>query len=167
MIIKYTNFTDGLHDLDLDERAEKLGLAKPFNGEVKLKVRMDKSHSQIVLNCDLDSKADLICDRCGEEFSAELNNKFRLVYLFGQDPGNDSSTDLYYIEPEIDKIKLDEDVKDYAVLSMPMKNLCREDCKGICPDCGKNLNNYECNCIKDDFNPQWAALLKLKNKINK
>lgn len=163
MIIKFTNYTDSIHYLDFEETAEAVGLGKPFLGEVKLKVRMDKSHSQIVLDCDLDTEAELVCDRCNDEFVAKLNRKFKLIYLFGEKPEQSDTPDLYYLSLENDKIKLNGDVADYAVLSIPMKNLCKENCKGLCPHCGANLNRSNCECVTEDVNPVWAPLLKLKN----
>ncbi|MGE5683160.1 MAG: YceD family protein [Bacillota bacterium] len=168
MIIKHTNYTEGIHNIEFIESAESIGLTKPFLGDVKLNVRMDKSRTQIVLDCDLNIKAELVCDRCNEDFIAELNRKFKLIYLFEEQPESSDTPDLYYLSPETDKIKLDSDVKDYAVLSIPMKNLCKEDCKGLCSHCGTNLNNEVCECGKDEINPVWAPLLKLKsNSKNK
>ena len=53
MIIKYTNYADGIHYVELSKSAAKLGLEEPFNGKVLLNCKMDKSHSQIVLDCDV------------------------------------------------------------------------------------------------------------------
>lgn len=163
MIIKYTNYTDGIHDLEFNEDVKTLGLKEPLFGNVNLKVRMDKSHSQIVLNCTMAVNARFDCDRCGEEFTNELKSDFRLVYLFGQNPGESEAVNLYYLSPDEDKIDLRPDVVEYSVLSVPMKKLCKEDCRGLCPHCGVNLNNETCNCTKENINPVWAPLLKLKN----
>lgn len=163
MIIKHTNYSEGIHYIDFDETAEEVGLGEPFLGDVKLRVKMDKSRTQIVLDCDLDTEAKLMCDRCNEEFVADLNKKFKLVYLFDAQSVNSETPDLYYISPETDKINLDPDVRDYAILSIPMKNLCSENCKGLCPHCGTNLNIGVCECGKDEINPLWAPLQKLKN----
>jgi len=164
MIIKYTNYTDGIHDFEFNEDARTVGLAEPLFGNVNLLVRMDRSHSQIVLNCTLTLNAKFECDRCDEEFTAELKNDFKLIYLFGSDPGESKAVNLYYLTPEEDKIDLRPDVVDYAALSVPMKRLCKEDCRGLCPNCGANLNKEACNCTKEKVNPVWAPLLKLKNK---
>ncbi|MCU7505119.1 MAG: DUF177 domain-containing protein [Ignavibacteria bacterium] len=164
MIIKYTNYTDGIHEFEFNEDAKTLGLNEPLSGNVNLMVRMDKSHSQIVLNCKLTVNAKFDCDRCGEELTAELKSDFKLVYLFGNNPDNSSETvNLYYLTPEQDKIDLRPDINEYAILSIPMKKLCKEDCRGLCPTCGANLNKETCNCTKENINPVWAPLLKLKN----
>ena len=50
------------------------------------------------------------------------------------------------------------------VLAVPMKNLCSEDCKGLCPKCGKNLNEGLCNCNEENIDPRWETIQKLKSK---
>jgi uncharacterized protein len=47
-----------------------------------------------------------------------------------------------------------------------MKKLCSEDCKGLCPSCGKNLNDGPCNCAEEIIDPRWELLQKLKTKNN-
>lgn len=163
LILKYTNYTDGIHEFEFNEDAKTLGLTEPLFGNVNLKVRMDKSHSQIVLNCELTVNAEFSCDRCGEDSRSELKTDFKLVYLFGQNPGDSESVNLYYLTPEQDKIDLKPEAVEYAILSVPMKKLCKEDCSGLCPHCGANLNKETCSCTKEKINPVWAPLLKLKN----
>ena len=58
-------------------------------------------------------------------------------------------------------IDVDEVVKEQILLAVPTRMLCREDCKGICPECGTDLNKGECACKKDDIDPRWAALKNL------
>ena len=58
-------------------------------------------------------------------------------------------------------IDVDEMVKEQILLAVPTRMLCREDCKGICPECGTDLNVGECKCVKDDIDPRWAALKNL------
>lgn len=163
MIIKFTDFEDGVHDLELSKRADKLGLDERFTGDVLVDCRMDKSHSQIILNCDLSAKADFECDRCLEEFSGIINNSFQLTYLFEQENVQNDTDGVYSLRPDETKIDISEDVQEYTTLATPMKLLCSEDCKGICRKCGANLNTTDCDC-KEDVNPIWKDLLKLKNK---
>jgi uncharacterized protein len=58
-------------------------------------------------------------------------------------------------------IDVDEIVKEQILLAVPTRMLCREDCKGICPECGADRNTGECNCVTNDIDPRWAALKKL------
>jgi len=58
-------------------------------------------------------------------------------------------------------IDVDEIVKEQIVLAVPTRMLCREDCKGICPECGADRNKGDCNCATNDIDPRWAALKDL------
>lgn len=166
MTIKFTNYTDGIHYLDYEEPVAKLNLEEPFLGNLKLNVKMDKSSHQIVLNCSLSVNARLICDRCQEEYQREFRNEFILTYLFAKEDVTSDDLNLYYISPESDKINLHQDIIDFAILAVPMKKLCQEDCKGLCASCGMNLNAEACQCKKDEINPVWEALQKLKKTNN-
>ena len=60
-----------------------------------------------------------------------------------------------------DAIDVDEIVKEQVLLAVPTRMLCREDCKGICPECGTDRNTGDCNCVANDIDPRWAALKNL------
>lgn len=164
MIIKYTNFSDGIHQIRFNEPAEKLGLDDSFFGNVIVDCKMDKSAHQIVIDFDVDVKTHLICDRCNSEYDAELTNHFQLSYLFIKDAVRLEEFNVKYLSPDEDKINIDDDVYEYIELAIPMKKLCREDCKGLCPRCGTNLNERQCNCHLEINNDIWEPLKKLKFK---
>ncbi|MBS3946005.1 MAG: hypothetical protein KGZ42_10930, partial [Melioribacter sp.] len=69
MMIKYTNFSDGIHQIIFDEPVEKVGLEELFFGNVQVNCRMDKSQHQIVLNCEAVVNSKMVCDRCNSEFN--------------------------------------------------------------------------------------------------
>ena len=54
-----------------------------------------------------------------------------------------------------------EAIRQYAVLGIPMKPLCSDQCAGLCPTCGQNLNQGPCECPKAEIDPRWSELLKL------
>ncbi len=165
MFIKHTNYEIGSHDILLIEKSGKLRLKEPFFGDVKLECRMEKNKSEILLVCELTASSRLVCDRCNEEFERELKNKFSVLYLYDSTRVTDEDTDVIYISSSEDKLELTDIVKDYAYLSIPMKKLCRDDCKGLCPRCGTNLNISDCNCENEITNPVWEKLLELKKTI--
>jgi uncharacterized protein len=113
----------------------------------------------------------VFCDRCLVPFTVAIDSAFDLIYL----PLNNlSETDELVLERrELDfsfyrdeRIDLDELVREQIQLSLPMVNLCREDCKGLCSQCGQDLNTSPCRCSNDYVDPRWSALLELKKKIN-
>lgn len=148
MIIKFSNFDDGVHHLEFQEKTEKIGLKQPFFDNLFLSIAMDKSHSQIVINGKLSVNAKYICDRCDEEYVEEIRNHFQITYFFSTQFQKNEDLNLYYISPDKDKIDLTNDVKEFALLAEPMKKLCNSDCKGLCFRCGENLNVSECKCEK-------------------
>ena len=59
-------------------------------------------------------------------------------------------------------LELNDVFREQVLLALPMQRVCREDCKGICPDCGKNRNQNECQCQKSITDDRWAALQQLQ-----
>lgn len=90
----------------------------------------------------------IICDRCLKE--AEENQ----VHEFEEEIDESEVVDGI-----LDITKL---VRDTLIAAQPIKNLCKPDCKGLCPKCGQNLNQGECDCDKATINPRLAALLDFK-----
>lgn len=110
-----------------------------------------------VLHLEASVTADMlcICDRCGAEFESTKVTDCQLI-LVEEDP--DDNPELFVVEGcEAD---LDEILSTCFILSMETKFLCREDCKGLCSKCGRNLNDGPCNC-KKEIDPRFAVLSQL------
>jgi uncharacterized protein len=138
------------------------GESRPVKGTVNL-VRTDRG---ILVTGELHTEVELTCSRCLGRYVTPLTVQFEEEYI----PTIDVNSGLPLPAPEeptlftIDEhhiIDLDEAVRQYALLAMPMKPLCREDCAGICAECGQNLNEGPCGCPERNMDPRWAALSKL------
>jgi uncharacterized protein len=105
----------------------------------------------------------MVCDRCGKEYDQVLKSEHKMVYLLRGTEEENESVDVVYLNADADKINIKDDVRDYALLAIPMKKLCSEDCKGLCYKCGKNLNEGVCECKENEIDDKWKPLLKLKN----
>lgn len=162
MFIKHTNYGEGVFEITLTEKAKNVGLGEPFIGNIDLHCRMDKSHHQIVLDCSVVTNARLTCDRCGVEFEENFEKDFELLFLFEEREGYEDNDDVFYLAPDNDKLFIGDSVRDYSILSIPLKNLCKEDCKGLCAKCGTNLNVDTCTCEDITINPVWEKLKELK-----
>ncbi len=97
------------------------------------------------------------CDRCASEAMAEIiaDND----YILATEMQNDDNDNILLVEDM--KLDLDELCRNDVLLHIPMKHLCRHDCKGVCPSCGKNLNNDRCKCNNKEVDPRLAALAEL------
>ena len=167
--IKISNLKDGAHEYDFHGKVEELLLTEPFFGEYDLKISLDKSHRQIVIDSDGTMKAHFECDRCATTFDRDIPIKFRIVYLTEAPVKDSDDTNIIYITPETEKIDLTSEVYDFAQLSVPMKHLCSEDCKGLCYLCGVNLNETTCQCDHkkgEESNSPFSILKDLINKTN-
>jgi len=164
--IKVSNLSNGRYDYDFEGRASDLEIYEPYIGNFKANVVLSKFDNQIILDAETGIIANLICDRCANEFHSVIKSNFRNVYLFRMNikDAEGEKEDVVFIHPDTDKIDLDKDIRDYAVLVVPMKNLCSEDCKGLCPKCGKNLNEGVCDCNEENIDPRWEPIQKLKSK---
>ena len=164
--IKVSNLANGTYDYDFEGKAGDLDISEPYIGNFRTEVALTKYDNQIILDSETGITANLICDRCAKDFHSVIKSSFRKVYLFRVNikDGEGEKEDVIFIHPDMDKIDLDKDIKDYAVLALPMKNLCSEDCKGLCPKCGKNLNEETCICSEENIDPRWEPIQKLKSK---
>jgi uncharacterized protein len=95
-----------------------------------------------------------ICRRCAEPVAGELSVSVR--ERFG-DPGSGTTADEDFYPIVDDEVDLGPMVRDALVLELPMAPLCREDCAGLCPQCGANRNEGPCACVAPR-DPRWANL---------
>ena len=143
------------YDLDLSDL--------DFNGTRPFKTPVRVSANAVnragVVNLAVTTKFEYTgpCDRCGEETITPFEYSFNhtlVQSLVGENEGD-------YIEVPDFTLDLDEPVTTDILLELPSKHLCKEDCKGLCPKCGKNLNTGDCGCDKRDIDPRLEALKSL------
>jgi len=108
------------------------------------------------LQMEVDTLLSCVCDRCGEPFDKPFHVSVeRMLAGELEDEEND---DILLLEDG--SFDLDELMREAFILNMDTKTLCREDCKGLCPGCGANLNYETCRC-KKEIDPRWSALQSL------
>ncbi|MBI5099264.1 MAG: DUF177 domain-containing protein [Nitrospirae bacterium] len=109
----------------------------------------------------------LKCGRCLKEALLPFDIAFKEEYIPAEDIRGEIEQELsdrdldlgFYSNDELD---IKEIVKEQVLLSVPMKPLCRDDCRGLCLVCGKDLNEGACNCRKEEIDPRLAPLAKFK-----
>jgi uncharacterized protein len=166
MIIKIAGLSEGVHYYKFEEPIESLGLDNPFFGNLTADVELSKSHREIILKVDVKVNANFECDRCTKDSVQQLNPVYQVVYLFGNPPDENVNINVIYLHPEADKINIAPEVRDYVLLSLPMKKLCMEECKGLCRNCGKDLNEGDCKCETNNIDSRWLPLKELQKKLN-
>ncbi len=148
---------------------------KPLH--VKGRAELVKEHHGgrvVVLNIRLVGKFavdyEVNCARCLETVPQHLERDFDLIYRpLGSDRrGEDVSiseaeTEIGYYQGE--GMELADSLREQVLLAAPVKVVCREGCKGICPQCGRNLNEGACDCAPAMADPRWDALRDLKKGL--
>ena len=131
----------------------------PVTRPVQVEGRVKNIAGMLVLEGEATTLLDCVCDRCMEPFQKEKT--VRLYALPAESLEGEEDEDMVLLEDG------ELDVGDLAytafVLDMDTKYLCSEDCKGLCPGCGVNLNREACRCRKP-VDPRWAALEQLLDK---
>ena len=135
---------------------------------VVLDMRVDKDHDRFRLVGTVSTELELSCSRCLESFRLPVNSSFDMRYLPQSETTGDEReieeddlTDAYYRDESIDLGQL---MDEQFYLALPMKPLCREACKGLCPNCGTNLNEATCDCQVRWEDPRLAGLKALMNR---
>jgi len=138
---------------------------------VDLAFDLFKDGRQFHLVGGLQTTLGLSCSRCLEEYTQPVGADFDLLYVpHVENTGegereieDDDLTTAYYRDEQIDLGQL---VREQLYLALPMKPLCREQCRGLCPECGTNLNTGDCACAREWADPRLAALKSLLHKDN-
>lgn len=123
-------------------------------------VRVTRTPQGILLQADFHTRTELECVRCLTSFQQALDINFTELYAFSQRYVTDSGL----LMPETGIIDLNPVLREYAVLEIPMRPLCKPDCKGLCPICGNNLNESTCNHEGDSGDPRLASLKSFLDK---
>ncbi|MBE7032351.1 MAG: DUF177 domain-containing protein [Ruminococcaceae bacterium] len=101
-----------------------------------------------------------LCDRCLEAIEEDFECSFKEV-LRKEDEKSSEDKNPDVMSFKGNSIELDEIVLNNIIVEVPLKHLCKEDCKGLCPNCGQNLNNGECQCDTRPTDPRFDILDKL------
>jgi len=148
----------------IDEAADIIGDGKEYR--VQGKCGLLRTRRGILVKCALDSEAELTCGRCLSRFRHPLKIRFEEEFLPTVDvtsgmplPQTDDAGAFTIDERHI--MDLTEPARQYALMAVPMKPLCRADCAGLCQKCGINLNQGNCDCPTEEIDPRWAELTKL------
>ncbi|ADZ20794.1 uncharacterized protein BJV85_002254 [Clostridium acetobutylicum] len=135
-----------------DYDSEEYKILEPLT--LKGKLLMD--NSIITLYAEVKGIVELTCSRCLQKFPYDID--LEIDEKFTDNPENKDDEVIFINNYEVD---INEIVENNIILSLPIKKLCREDCKGLCPMCGTNLNISTCNCHEDNIDPRFAKLKDL------
>jgi uncharacterized protein len=165
LIIRVSGLSNGLHEYHFSANPGEIGLNASFQGLVEVDARLDKAIHHLYLNANIRASGSFECDRCLEQFELPLTTKYSVVYLYNEaEQGRYPPEEIQILSPDATSVDLTTDVRDMVLLSIPLKLLCREDCRGLCSVCGTNLNRKQCGCEAEADTSSWGDLKKLLDK---
>lgn len=129
--------------------------------------RAIRAGQDLRLRGEVKARISAPCDRCLNEVTIPVESTFDLFYapaVASAGQGGERELferDLDFAVYENDQINLDELVLEQLELGLPSRVLCREECRGLCPQCGADLNVEQCQC-KPEIDPRWRALADIK-----
>jgi uncharacterized protein len=128
--------------------------------DIQGKIAISVTEDGVVAEGDLKGVTDLECSRCLEEYPQPLDIQF--TEIFSAHPAENTRDDLgEQLLPADGALDLHSIIRDYAILDIPIRHLCRQDCKGLCPLCGMNLNQEDCGHKIESIDPRLEGLKEL------
>jgi uncharacterized protein len=141
-----------------------------FLTPIKARLRAIRVGDIVEVEGTVETSVRLSCGRCLKEFETVLRAPFTLTYTSALPDMADGSEEpeielrardiglIYFPDEEID---FREGIQEQVVLAFPLRPLCRESCKGLCPKCGADLNEGDCGCNQTSLNSKFAVLKNL------
>lgn len=154
--------TYGAEELAInDERASLRGGAKVMG-------QASRQGPRVRLSGAITAAVEIQCDRCLRPVVVPVETEFDVTYIpAAMEAETPESAELHAEDLdssvyEGDAVDLDEVVREQVLLTLPSRFICQEECRGLCPVCGIDLNTQTCACEQSQTDPRWAALAALK-----
>lgn len=164
MKIQVSEITDEGLDLTLEEALESSPVR--LLGPVKAQLHLDRIGSEVVARGEARALFELQCSRCLKNYADDTVLPINVVYRPAEELRDEQKHEIKEDELETgfyrgDELDIQELVSEQILLTIPMKPLCSESCKGICPHCGTDLNTSTCTCEEREVDPRLAVLKNL------
>ena len=128
-----------------------------FSKPLSVKGSVSNTGGALSLKAEVSGVMTTQCARCMKDIDVPIEFSISET-LMRDDDGETISDDEDVIIFEGNTVEIDEIVENNFITNLSPRYLCREDCKGLCPKCGKDLNDGICDCDDDEIDPRWAAL---------
>lgn len=142
---------------ELDLSDTEVSGVHPFVSPVQISGKVQNVAQTVYLTAQADFQFAISCDRCAEDMQTQYHYTFSHPLIMEM---NEEDQDTYILAQD-GKLDLDELLRADILLALPVKYLCKADCKGLCAVCGSNLNNESCQCNQHQIDPRLEVLKQL------
>ena len=155
-LLKRKNFTKNIDEIFQSDsflyNSEEIKFLSPIKAKGKVSVK----DNLVVIDIEASTTLELTCTRCLDRYNSDIT--LNIFEEYSQDTKQENTDVIIITEDYIDLLKV---IKDNIIVSLPIKKLCGDNCKGLCQSCGVNLNHEQCNCLKGDVDVRMAKLKDL------
>ena len=180
MKINVEQITENGSIYEFDQQCEEVSVFKDmarsgacrFEKQVFYRLEIKRAGQFIDIQGGFETEVQLVCSRCLQSLIQPLQARFHLScqrqeQIIEGNTGKETTIELHADELGVipfcgEEIDLSGALQEEVVMALPMQPLCDEDCKGLCPRCGADLNSNLCDCHKSVVNSKFAALKNLK-----
>jgi uncharacterized protein len=165
MVISLLALRRGERHFDAESSPEALGLnLEVFRHPVQVHVEARRQTNGWLLQLKAVTRVHRCCDRCGiDQDVAHASDEEALLVLEGETPASfDDDEGWLRVRPEEERIDLDQALRDAILTALPDRFFCRDDCRGLCDQCGQDLNEGSCDCRRPAHDSPFAGLARLK-----
>ncbi len=161
-----TDLDQGLSDRLIDISIETLdmGELEVPDQKVSLKLSSEKTAHGFRLTGTIDVSVIEPCDRCLKPYQEKHHTRLNIVLTSDNELLSEKNVDVIWFPESEDFIDIGPILHDLVLLEEPIKRLCKESCKGLCPNCGQDLNQKICDCTTGESDSPWDTLKSLSNK---
>jgi uncharacterized protein len=179
MLIRMDDIREEGQSLTLDEAVEKFPQLAEMSGAgecvfttpLHVSLRAMRVGEMVEVEGTVAAVVRLACSRCLQEFETPLDARFALTFArevprVTEEEGDEEveleAEDLGLVLFTGDEIDLSDSIQEQVIMALPMRPLCREECRGLCPQCGADLNQVSCGCERPVSLGKFAALKDFK-----
>jgi uncharacterized protein len=162
-----SSLPEGHSHQDIEASADGLDLALDGgcpSSPVTVSLDITRSGDEIYITGRARVDVLLQCGRCLEQYSSTLESPVEVMAALGDRVAGDQDDSLIRLPAGAKCLDLTDVVRSELLVRLPLKPLCRDDCRGLCPKCGTNLNVDACSCREEKSDSRWDALKHLKGE---
>jgi uncharacterized protein len=162
MKINIRDLEDGIHEVEGDVKPGEIELPEPefYPETLRINAIVDRLEDIFRIRIRIQTRARYTCDRCLEDFQHEFDDLYEQIYQIGSGTLDDDD-EVEFLPENAVEIDISKAIRDAIILARPMQLLCSEKCRGLCPNCGADLNKMTCKCAEDQIDPRLAKLKSL------
>ena len=166
--LEIASLPEGSSHIDLTVEAGELGVSLEggrLTSPIKVSLDATRNLNEILLRGTAWVTAVLECARCLDEFSFAVESHLDIWCILGggdKDARVPERDNVIEAPVEAKYIDLTDHLRSELMVLIPLKPLCKQDCKGLCPLCGINLNHEQCSCHSESHDARWDALKKIR-----